>query len=273
MGSKPNISSKVYYTKHNKIPLKAYYQEESSHDSDYFILFCSENKKKPSQLLIAANDTLTLTSKKQGFKKLLVKVKEFEPTPHNQNCENEVFTCSKGILYNTINVRDWFHRSSRDSIEAQEVLAELPAAIRLPKQSNRHGMRCSGRHDPAVVQTSGNLLAALVLLAVKKAIQRAGGGPANTFAHLAARAMNSGGNSPPRGVEKNTSSESRLKCPRESHVPSESSIAVSASEAETVAAQSPWAAVRKAQGSQASLADHTKQYLAPWNEGRNAWGA
>lgn len=94
MGSKPNISSKVYYTKHNKIPLKAYYQEESSHDSDYFILFCSENKKKPSHLLIAANDTLTLTSKKQGFKKLLVKVKEFEHTPHNQNCLGYIYPTS-----------------------------------------------------------------------------------------------------------------------------------------------------------------------------------
>ena len=99
MGSKPNISSKVYYTKHNKIPLKAYYQEESSHDSDYFILFCSENKKKPSQLLIAANDTLTLTSKKQGFKKLLVKVKEFEPTPHNQNCLGYIYQSSVEELW------------------------------------------------------------------------------------------------------------------------------------------------------------------------------
>ena len=93
MDSKPNISYKVYYTKHNKIPLRAYNQEEDSHDSDYFILFCSENKKKP-QLLISANDTLTLTSKKQGFKKLLVKVKEFEPTPHNQNCLGYIYPTS-----------------------------------------------------------------------------------------------------------------------------------------------------------------------------------
>ena len=119
MDSKPNISSKVYYTKHNKIPLKAYYQEESSHDSDYFILFCSENKKKPSQLLIAANDTLTLTSKKQGFKKLLVKVKEFEPTPHNQNC--------LGYIYPTSIQELWFSPWSDKSTEAAR-----PASVKRP---------------------------------------------------------------------------------------------------------------------------------------------
>ena len=94
MDSKPNISSKVYYTKHNKIPLKLYYQEEDPIDAEHFIVFCVGNNKKPSQLLIAANDTLTLTSKNQGFKKLLVKVKEFEHTPHNQNCLGYIYPTS-----------------------------------------------------------------------------------------------------------------------------------------------------------------------------------
>jgi len=94
MDSKPRkISFKVYYTKHNKIPLKLYYQEEDPIDAEHFIVFCFENKDKP-QLLIAANDTLTLTSKNKGFKKLLVKVKEFEPTPHNQNCLGYIYPTS-----------------------------------------------------------------------------------------------------------------------------------------------------------------------------------
>ena len=37
-------------------------------------MFCFENKDKP-QLLISANDTLTLSSKEKGFERLLVKVK------------------------------------------------------------------------------------------------------------------------------------------------------------------------------------------------------
>lgn len=101
MASKPEISNDVYYTKHNKIPLKLYFQEDSDHDAEHFIVFCLENREKKQlkpqvkpQLLISANDTLTLSSKKKGLKRLLVKVRDFESTPHNQNCLGYIYPSS-----------------------------------------------------------------------------------------------------------------------------------------------------------------------------------
>ena len=73
-----NISPWVYYTKFNDNPLKAYWNDESN---DFTIFFFE--KKNKQHFNISVNETLTLTSKKKGFKRLLVIVKNFEPTPYN----------------------------------------------------------------------------------------------------------------------------------------------------------------------------------------------
>ena len=43
------------------------------------LIISTETVKQKLKLLISANDTFTLTTKKKGFKLLLVKVKDFTP--------------------------------------------------------------------------------------------------------------------------------------------------------------------------------------------------
>jgi len=81
--------------------------------------------------------------------------------------------CPTSLVDQLINMRERFHRTLSYGVEASEVLTESPAAICLPREDNRCGVGSPGRHDPSVVQEKGNLLAALIQLALGKALHRA----------------------------------------------------------------------------------------------------
>ena len=71
-----------------------------------------------------------------------------------------------------VHVGERLHRPLRDGVKPAVVLAEAPRTIRFAREDDRGCVRGARRHDPALVEQEGDLLAALVELALRPPLHR-----------------------------------------------------------------------------------------------------